>query len=78
MSELAINIDQLSISYTTHRNMYANLEYKPMQLDEMKCTNISLYNADNSNKPCSGNQSTLSHYQTQNNNTSVQTITIYH
>ena len=66
------------ISYTIDKNLYTNLEYKPTQFDGMDYTNISLYNPDNSNEPCSVNKTPLPHYQTQNNNTSMQTITTYH
>ena len=66
------------ISYTIDKNLNTNLEYKPTQLDGMDYTNISLYNPDNSNEPCSVNKNTITSLQTQNNNTSMQTIITYH
>ena len=35
------------ISYTIDTNLYSNLKYKPKQLNELDCTNISLYNPAN-------------------------------
>ena len=47
------------ISYTIDKNLYTNLEYKPTQLDGVDYTNISLYNPDNSNVPCSVSKNTI-------------------
>ena len=47
------------ISYTIDKNLYTNLEYKPTQLDGVDYTNISLYNPDNSNEPCSVSKNTI-------------------
>ena len=66
------------ISYTIDKNLYTNCEYKPTQLDGADYTNISLYNPDNSNEPCNVSKILSPHYQTQNNNTSMLTITTYH
>ena len=45
-------------SYTLERNLYSNLEYKPIQLDELECRNISMYSPNNSKEPCRDNKNT--------------------
>ena len=47
------------ISYTIDKNLYTNIKYKPTQMDGIYYTNISLYNPDNSNEPCSVKKNTI-------------------